>query len=98
MKQRHIHTNETPLFHCKKMSATSAVSDDKIIAALTALLAVNIAGELAEKECKLPGTFRAKFINNLYIINPDIIKKHANFEVLKVQIIFSGGQRTFKRK
>jgi len=66
------------------MSATSAVSDDKIIAALTALLAVNIAGELAEKECKLPGTFRAKFINNLYIINPDIIKKHANFEVLKV--------------
>jgi hydroxyethylthiazole kinase len=66
------------------MSATSAVSEDKIIAALTALLAVNIAGELAEKESKLPGTFRAKFINNLYIINPDIIKKHAKFEVLKV--------------
>lgn len=66
------------------MSATSAVSDDKIISALTALLVVNISGELAEKECKLPGSFRTKFIDNLYIINPDIIKNYANFEILGV--------------
>jgi len=43
---------------------------------------MNIAGELAEKECNLPGTFRAKFIDNLYLINSDIIRKYADIEVL----------------
>jgi hydroxyethylthiazole kinase len=57
------------------MAATLAASDNRIVSTLTALLTVNIAGELAEKESKFPSTFKDKFIDNLCIIDADIIKK-----------------------
>lgn len=62
------------------MAATRAVCDDCVLAALTALLAVNIAGELAAEESTLPGTFRTKFYDYLYILNGDLIKERAKFE------------------
>ncbi|QSZ27120.1 hydroxyethylthiazole kinase [Aceticella autotrophica] len=66
------------------MAATSACGDDKVISSLAALLVMNIAGELTEKESNLPGTFSTKFIDNLYILNSDMIRKYADIEVLGV--------------
>lgn len=66
------------------MAATSAVSDDMVISALAALLAINISGELAEKESKLPGTFRTKFIDYLNIIDGNMIREYANYDIKEV--------------
>ncbi|MGF7396436.1 hydroxyethylthiazole kinase [Thermoanaerobacterium thermosaccharolyticum] len=65
------------------MAATSACSDDKVISSLAALLVMNISGELAEKECNTPGSFRTKFIDYLYILDSDMIRKYADIEVLE---------------
>ena len=48
----------------------------------TAMLAYNIAGELAEKQPRatLPGTFKEEFINALYTVSDSDIEKYKEVE------------------
>ena len=48
----------------------------------TAILAYNIAGELAEKQPRatLPGTFKEEFINALYTVSDSDIEKYKKVE------------------
>lgn len=61
-------------------AATAAVSEDKLNAAVTSILAMNIAAEKAEKEAKLPGSFRVKLIDNIYAITEEDIEKEGKVE------------------
>lgn len=53
-------------------AATVGAEEDKFIAAVAATVAMGIAGELAFKESQVPGTFKCKLIDNIYLINDRI--------------------------
>lgn len=56
-------------------SATAAVEEDKFIAAISAVASMCIAGEMAFKESNLPGTFKCKLMDNIYLLNEKNIEK-----------------------
>ena len=55
--------------------AFASVNDDYLVAATEAMLAMGIAGEMASEEADAPGTFQIKFLDALYKLNEDEIKK-----------------------
>ncbi|MHC1681979.1 MAG: hydroxyethylthiazole kinase [Clostridiaceae bacterium] len=61
-------------------SATAAVSEDKLYAAVASIVSMNIAAEKAEKEAKLPGSFRVKLIDYINAITEEDIIKEGKIE------------------
>ena len=55
--------------------AFAAVTDDYLTAATEAMLAMGIAGEMAAEEADAPGTFQVKFLDAIYKLNEEEIKK-----------------------
>ncbi len=55
--------------------ATAGSTEDKFIAAVTAVLSMNLAGEAAFEEAKLPGTFRVKLIDNIYALSEETLRE-----------------------
>jgi hydroxyethylthiazole kinase len=49
-------------------AATAAVEDDKFIASIAAVVSMGIAGEMAFKESQLPGTFKCKLMDSIYLL------------------------------
>lgn len=58
--------------------ATAAVEEDKFLSAVAAFLSMNIAGEHAYKEAKLPGSFRVKLIDCIYSLTEEALEKEGN--------------------
>lgn len=56
-------------------AATAAVEEDKFIAAITALLSMNLAGEKAEKTAKGPGSFKVNLIDEIYNLKENTLEK-----------------------
>jgi len=56
-------------------AAASSVIEDKLIAVIAAVVAMGVAGELAFKESKLPGTFKCKLLDSIYLLNEEIIER-----------------------
>lgn len=54
---------------------TAAVSEDKFISAVTAILSMNIAGEEAYEIAKTPGSFRVKLIDCIYTLTEEKLMK-----------------------
>jgi hydroxyethylthiazole kinase len=50
-------------------AATAAVEDDKFIASIAAVVSMGIAGEMAFKESQLPGTFKCKLMDSIYLLS-----------------------------
>lgn len=55
--------------------ATAAASEDKFIAAVTAVLSMNLAGEEAYETVRVPGSFKVKLIDCIYTLNEEKLKK-----------------------
>lgn len=55
--------------------ATAAASEDKFIAAVTAILSMNLAGEEAYEMARVPGTFKVKLIDCIYTLTEEKLKK-----------------------
>ncbi|MDD3223733.1 MAG: hydroxyethylthiazole kinase [Clostridium sp.] len=60
-----------------------AVSSDKFIAAVSALVSMSIAGEEAFKTCTKPGSFRVKLIDEIYDLDENKIKELARIDIIK---------------
>lgn len=58
-------------------AATSAVEKDKFISSIAAVASMCIAGEMAFKESSLPGTFKCKLMDNIYILDSSHIERSA---------------------
>jgi hydroxyethylthiazole kinase len=56
-------------------AAAAGAEEDKLLAAVCAVLSMNIAGEEAYKEAKLPGTFMVKLIDNIYALTEEKLMK-----------------------
>jgi hydroxyethylthiazole kinase len=52
-------------------AATAAVEADKFIASIAAVVSMGIAGEMAFKESQLPGTFKCKLIDSIYLLHEE---------------------------
>lgn len=52
-------------------AATIGAEEDSFIGAVSAVLSMNLAGEAAYKETKLPGSFRTKLIDNIYLLSEE---------------------------
>jgi len=50
-------------------AAAVGAEEDSFIAAVNAVLSMNLAGEAAFKEAQLPGSFRTKLIDNIYLLS-----------------------------
>lgn len=55
--------------------ATAGCEEDKFISCVAAILSMNLAGEAAYKEAKLPGSFRVKLIDHIYSLTEEDLKK-----------------------
>jgi hydroxyethylthiazole kinase len=63
-------------------AATVAVEEDMFIAAVGAVAGMCIAGEMAFKESKVPGTFKCKLMDNIYLLEEKIIEKEVKLKWL----------------
>lgn len=61
-------------------AATLGAEEDKFLAAVAAVLSMNIAGEAAYRETQLPGTFRVKLIDNIYTLSEEKFIKESKVE------------------
>lgn len=52
-------------------SAAVGAEEDSFIAVVNAVLSMNLAGEAAFKEVQLPGSFRTKLIDNIYLLSEE---------------------------
>ncbi|MFL0248119.1 hydroxyethylthiazole kinase [Candidatus Clostridium stratigraminis] len=52
-------------------SAAVGAEKDSFIAVVNAVLSINLAGEAAFKEVQLPGSFRTKLIDNVYLLSEE---------------------------
>lgn len=57
-------------------AGTAGAYDDKFISTCAAIAAMNIAGEKAYIQAKLPGSFRVKLIDSIYELNEETIEKN----------------------
>lgn len=55
--------------------ATAGCEEDKFVAAIAAVLSMNIAGEEAYAEAKVPGSFKVKLIDYIYCLSEEKLKK-----------------------
>lgn len=53
--------------------ATAAIGVDKFLAATAAVVSMGIAGEQAFKESNLPGTFKCKLMDAIYLLNEETL-------------------------
>ncbi|MHB8155780.1 MAG: hydroxyethylthiazole kinase [Desulfocucumaceae bacterium] len=63
-------------------AATAAVEEDKLVAATAAAVSMSIAGERAFKESSLPGTFKCKLIDAIYLLDEGVIEKEGKIQWL----------------
>nr|WP_272507523.1 hydroxyethylthiazole kinase [Clostridium aestuarii] len=61
-------------------AATAGVEEDKFIAAVTAILSMNIAGENAAKIVKVPGSFKVKLIDEIYLLNEEKLEEEGKIK------------------
>jgi hydroxyethylthiazole kinase len=61
-------------------AAAVGAYDDKFIATVAAVTAMGIAGEKAYEEAKLPGSFRVKLMDSIYLIDEKEISEKARIE------------------
>lgn len=61
-------------------AATAASSEDKFMSTITAILSMNIAGEKAYREAKLPGSFKIALVDSIYTLSDEEIWKEGNIE------------------
>lgn len=59
-------------------AATAAAEKDKFVAGIASVLAMNLAGEHAEKHAKAPGSFRVKLIDEIYNLKEEDFLKEGN--------------------
>jgi hydroxyethylthiazole kinase len=52
-------------------AATIGAEEDSFIGVVSAVLSMNLAGEAAYKEAQLPGSFRTKLIDNIYLLSEE---------------------------
>jgi hydroxyethylthiazole kinase len=50
-------------------AATAAVEEDKFVSAVAAVTSMCVAGEMAFLESQLPGTFKCKLMDSIYLLN-----------------------------
>lgn len=55
--------------------ATLGAEEDKFVAAVSAVLSMNIAGEHAYREAKAPGSFRVKLMDHIYLLSEEMLKE-----------------------
>lgn len=56
-------------------AATAAVEEDKFIAAICAVTSMCVAGENAFKESNLPGTFKCKLMDHVYLLTKEDLER-----------------------
>ena len=61
-------------------AATAGVEKDRFLAVTAAVVSMGIAGEMAFKESNLPGTFKCKLIDSIYLLNEEILEKEGRIE------------------
>lgn len=61
-------------------AATAAVEENMLFAATAAAVSMSVAGEMAFKESNLPGTFKCKLIDAIYLLNDVILEREGNFQ------------------
>lgn len=54
---------------------TAGSEEDKFIAAVTAVLSMNVAGEGAYEEAKFPGSFRVKLMDHIFCLSEEKLKE-----------------------
>lgn len=82
--QQHIIHNGSPLMrHITGMGCTAtaiiaaccAIEKNHQLSATTAMAIMGICGEMAASNCQGPGSFIAAFLDHLYLLTPNVIKK-----------------------
>ncbi len=71
---------------CTATALTGAflpVCDTPLVAAITALVCLGIAGELASRNCPGPGSLQLRLIDELYRLDRGTIESHVNVSSLK---------------
>ncbi|OWZ67387.1 hydroxyethylthiazole kinase [Cryptococcus neoformans] len=70
--------------HGEWENASQLVQGDMLAAAVTGVLVYTIAAEVAaaREDVKGPGTFRAALIDELYNLNPEVLRQRAKIEIL----------------
>lgn len=61
-------------------AAAAAVEEDKFIAAVASILSMNLAAEHASKEAKVPGSFRVKLFDEIYLLKEETFKKEGRIQ------------------
>jgi hydroxyethylthiazole kinase len=61
-------------------AAACGVEEDTLLAATAAVVSMGIAGEMAYEESKLPGTFKCKLIDSIYLLDGEILEKEGKLE------------------
>lgn len=61
-------------------AAAAAVEKDKFIAGVSAVVSMCLAGEMAYKESSLPGTFKCKLIDSIFLLSEEVIERDGIIE------------------
>jgi len=61
-------------------AGAAGASGDRFLSTVSAILAMNIAGEDAAKKAGLPGSFRVNFIDSIYALDEEKLIKEGNVE------------------
>lgn len=64
------------------VGALLSVTKNPFEASLTAMTIMGVCGELARKEAKGPGSFRAAFLDQLYALDADTLKAHMRTSII----------------